>query len=314
VTSSVHDETARIVQEQVQQLDTEIRALDTIVDRIQEQNNTEHAARERSFSALASMVQDSYANIGGSFTASFDRFEGVGTYVAEQTDGLRKNLLHLDKNGRIRTELAELRQRVEHDKLEEYLHTGQTPTRREYSYPTAVPRTSDRYQPMEPMRTGPAGDEPSSPSRHRSPSKTLVLAGNSGVSRKQMGSGSVVGLGTANGAASLRELDVNVMNKRTTESKIHDMELSGEDGASSKALARLPLLKRPAVTSASAESKVPSKKRALRSTMAASNSLTASSAMLVDRENLTVPNLSASVGHGEVYSLGGRLRNHDGSN
>lgn len=180
-----------------------------------------------------------------------------------------------------------MRQRAEHDKLEDYSHTEQTPPRREYSYPTAVPRTSDLDTVMELMRTGRAGDEPSSSSRLRSPRNTLICADNYGVFRQEMEKGSVAKPG------SLRELDINRMNSTTTVSNItsmKDIALSGKDGTSSNALAPLPLLKRPAVISVSAESKVSPEKRRLRST------IVASIAVVADSENLIMPNLSASVG------------------
>ena len=314
MTSSVHDETARIKEEQVQHLDIELCALDTLVDCIQEQNNTAHSTQERSFSALVSTVHQSYANIGGAFTASFGRVEDLGNDVAEQTDGLCQNLPHLDKDAHIRRQLVELRQRVEHDEFKEYIQTGQTPTRRQYSYPTAAPRTSDRATLMERMRTGCAENEPSSSSRAGSPSKALPFADNNSFFRQQIENGDVVKPGTAKSARSLRTLDINTMMNTTTESNItsmKDIALSEKEDTRRNALASL---KRPAITSASAESKIPSKKRGTRSTMVASNSLVASSEMLVDRENLTMPDPSASVGLGSMFSLGRTLRSHDRSN
>ncbi|KAI5927952.1 P-loop containing nucleoside triphosphate hydrolase protein [Camillea tinctor] len=284
VTSSVHDETTRIVKEQVQHLHTEMRALDTIIDSIQEQNNTAHAARERTFSALVSMVQDSYANVGSAFTASFDRVKGLGNDVAEQANGLCENLPQLDKDAHICRQLAELRQRVEHDKLEEYVHTGQTPTHREYSYPTAVPQTSDSDSFMERMRTQRAEDE-------------------------QQTENSSVMSGTANSATSLRELNTNTIRNATMESNVTSMKnivLPEKGGASSNVLAPFPSLKRPSVISASAASKIPSKKRRPHSNMVADN------AILADKENQTMPDLSASVGHGAVFPSERRLRSHDG--
>ncbi|KAI1771878.1 P-loop containing nucleoside triphosphate hydrolase protein [Hypoxylon cercidicola] len=308
-TSSVHDETIRIVKEQVQHLHTDMRAFDTIIDSIQEQNNTAHAARERTFSVLASTVQDSYANVGSTFTASFDRVKDLGNDVSEQTDGLRENLPQLGKDVHICRQLAELRQRVEHDKLEEYVHTGQTPTRREYSYPTAVPQTNGSDSFMERMRTQRAEDESSSHSRPKSPSKTLLFADNYGASRQQTEDSSTVMLGMANSATILRELDINTIRNVTTESSVDsmkDMVLPEKGSAGSDALAPFPSLKRPGVISASAASKIPSKKRRPRGTIVANN------AILADRESRTMPDLSASVGHGAVFPSKRRLRSHDG--
>lgn len=184
-----------------------------------------------------------------------------------------------------------------------------TPTLREYIYPTVVPRTSDRD--MERMRTVRAEDGPLSSSRLRSPSNTLIFADNYGITGQETEYGTVLRPPTANSATSLQELDINAMNHTTDRDQQHQHEnimVSEKHGTSSNALVTLPSLKRPAVTGVSAESKVRSKKRRPSSTTAASYSLTASTAILADKENLNIPDLSASVGHGAVFPLGRRPR------
>ncbi|KAJ4286971.1 Kinesin- motor protein [Kalmusia sp. IMI 367209] len=216
LTSSGNDETARIEEEQVQHLGTEIGVLDTIVNRIQEQNDTEQTAREESFSALASTAHNSWGNISKSMSASSGRFRGLGKNVAEQTDELRESLHRLDKDADICTQLAALRLHdkpeehiptgqtpdaqgvqllnsgaaIEHIEFGQYIHTGQMPTRGEYSDPIAVPQTSDRDEFMERTRAGPAGDAPSS--------QAPILG-------QQLENGSVIGQGTADGETLLNQ-------------------------------------------------------------------------------------------------------------
>ncbi|RDL30489.1 uncharacterized protein BP5553_10367 [Venustampulla echinocandica] len=201
---------------------------------------------------------------GPSPSSSPQSITRLGNDVAEQTDGLRENLPRLNEDAHIPRQLAELRQRVE----SEYIHTRQTPTCKKYSYPTAVPQTSGRATLMEPMHTGRARDEPSSSSRPRSS-------------------------GMANSSTSLRELDINTVDNFAI---MKGVTLLEKDITSSNALVPLSSLKWPARISALAESNIPPKKRRLRSTVEVSNSLTASSTILGDRERLTIPNISASVG------------------
>jgi len=126
------------VKKQVEHLDTEMQALDGIVDRIQEQNNSAHEAREKAFRALATTAQASYKNIEGTFAASFDRVESLKSDMFETTNALQDTLPTLDMDAPVRKPLMELRERMESDKLEEYVPTGNTPIRKEYSYSRTV--------------------------------------------------------------------------------------------------------------------------------------------------------------------------------
>jgi kinesin family member 11 len=305
--SYVHGKTALAAEAQVQHLDTNMAALNTLVDRIQEHNDTMHVSQEQSFTVLATKVKESYINIGGAFTDSFDRVQGLCSDASKNISQLGESLPHLDEDSHIRKQLAGLRERVGQDKLEEYIHTGETPTRREYRYPTLMPRTSDRATLIEHMRKGHAEDWFSLSLEPRSPSKTLIFTDNDGVPAQWKEHSNVVRRGIVNSAANLRELDINKMNKVSRE----DIMISEKVVTISNELAPLPSLKRQAITNASEESKAPSKKRRPNSTAVVSNLLKDGSVILADKEKPTMPNLSASVGHGAVSSLGRRLRSRN---
>ena len=258
----------------------EDNALDTAVGRTQEQNNTAHAAQGQSCSTLASTAQDLYANSDGTFTVSFNRIKDSSSHAAKQADGSREILPYLDKEAHRCNQSTELGQRVEQNALEEHVRMEQTPTRKEYSYPAAAPRTGGRDTVRERMCIGRVEDEPSSYLWSGSPSKAPVLMNNHRIPRQQAGNSSVVRLSSVNSVTNLRELDVNTMNNTTNTKNI---ALSEKDNISSNTLTPLPLLKRPAPTSISVESKVPIKKRRPRSPIAASKSLTTSSTIAADR-------------------------------
>jgi hypothetical protein len=303
------------VKEQVQHLDTEMCTLDTVFGHIQEQNNTVHTTRERSLSTLASTVQDSYGNLSGTFTASFARLGAFNNDIVQQTNRMHEQVLYLNRQAPIRSQLAELSGRVEYDKLDEYMHTGQTPTRREYSYAIAVPRTNNRDIPTDCMQPSGPGAEPTPCSKPTNiPSKALVFSDNScntGPESERAGS---VMPGTAAHPASLRERDVNTLRNAKTQSSVaglQDIALSEKNSIKDGALAPSSL-KRLASTSEE-ESRGSSKKARRHNTTVATGLLTADSATLADRENLSMPKLSAKAGLSAVSSLGRRLRSCDRS-
>jgi kinesin family protein 11 len=281
------------VKQQVEHLDTEMQALDGIVDRIQEQNNAAHESRERSFKALATTAQASYHNIEGTFAASFDRVEALKSDVFETTNALQETLPTLDVDAPVRKPLMELRERLESDKLEEYVPTGHTPARKEYQYSRTVSRTADRGLLIDRLRNGFVATE----DLPKSPSKTRVFSDDTDILTASTRPGTS---SSSFSNSSLRELDVNAMSGLTLPS-IDVLSIPSLKASATV----LPSLKRPNPISASSDSRGPSKKRGgLRSTMAVGGFL--------ERENVTMPNLSASVGMGSTHPVTGRrLRSRD---
>lgn len=289
-TFSVHDESTRIVKEQVQDLDTELCTLDTIIENIQDQNNTLYATRGRSLSTLASTVEESYGNLGGTIAASFDRLRAYNNDIVQQMNRVHEQFPYLGKNAFIRRQLAELSERVENDKLDEYVQTGQTPTRRGYSYSTALPWTS-RDAPTDCIQTERLEAEPISYSK-----PTNILT------EHEIEDTNFVMPGKATHSASLRDLDVNTLRNSKIKSNIAGLKDNDAELASSS-------LKR--LASTSAESRVSSKRARRPSNTVASKLLTTESATLADKENLSIPKLGTSVGRSAVSSMGRRLRSHD---
>lgn len=243
------------------------------------------------------MIRDSFANFGSASTASFDRIAALGTHITEETNQLREGLAQLHGDAHVCHDLTQLKQRVEHRELERYIHTGQTPARIEYVYPTTIPQTSNCDTLLDQMHSGHASQELSPCSRSRSPSKAFVFAHEIGPSIQPTVHPRRINIDAASRAMSLRELDVNTMNNATTYAKntsLKGVTHSGKDRTNMRGP------ERPA--EASTES---NKKRKLRNTMATST------IAFEGAENTSTLNLSASVGQRAGTMLGRRLRSHD---
>lgn len=302
VTTSVHDSTTRIVEEQMQHLDTQLHGLDDIVTRIQKQNNTHHTAHVTSLCNLANTVHTSYEGIGEHFKTSFARVEELDADMTDQAHELQKTLPALAADSEIRRPLTELREVIENQALEEYQATGETPQRRQYEYPLSLPQTEPHDTLLAKLRGRSASMPPSPMKADRSPNKGLVFTDTLDaeemllvptINNNHRPTSSHSSTMMANSTlTSLREIDVNI-----TTSSLPVVTGGETDGVGALGM---PPLKRQHTTG-STESKLP-KKRGLRNTVAGA---------VGDRENLTLPNLGASAGTGG--GIGRRLRSREGS-
>jgi kinesin family protein 11 len=295
VTTSVHDSTVKTVQEQMTHLDAQLHGLDDIVERIKEQNNTHHAAHVSSLSNLATNVQTSYSSIGGHFTTSFSRVSELDADMSARTSSIQDTLPTLSEVGDIRQPLADLREAIESQALEEYRATGETPQRTTYDFPISLPRTEPHDTLLSKLRGRAASSPTGSPAKaSRSPAKTLIFS--DGIADNVSVSSSTTRPGTSNSTTSfsgLRELDVNAV---IPTAAVHAPTETGD-----KLGALMPPLKRQ--NTSGNESKLP-KKRSARMTVAGNPN-----AMVKDsQENV---DLSRSVGAGSA--MGRSLRSGRGS-
>lgn len=325
ITTSVHDSTTKIVEEQVQHLDTELRALDDIVEKIQEQNNTHHQRHVESLQGLATDVRSSYDSMGSHFTESFSRVTELDADMTSRCSALRDTLPAFDEEGILRLQLRELRQSVEGRSLDDYAATGQTPQRKSYAYSSKLPRTMDREALLTRLRNGEEipeeAEEEDAPSDRevfcssissdaaivpppRSPTKALVFtdAVDSDIAAGLVRP-TVVALPSFN--SSLRELDINTIASQSNSLLLPPDSQTTSILKDNIALdLSLPALKRQNTTGSISDlSKLPMKKRgnAARMTVAA---------VQQDRENLGagMSLLSKSVGPGNENPVLGRRR------
>ncbi|KAK5005680.1 Kinesin-related motor protein, partial [Cryomyces antarcticus] len=177
-TTSVHDETVQIVDAQMAHMDTQLVALDEIVSRVREQNNTHHTTHTTSLSHLAANIHESYTSIGAHFLTSKDRVRALNSDMQSCAANLEATLPSLSADGGIRAPLRDLRKTIASTDITEYTATGETPLKVEYTYPTALPRTDDHGRILARLRgeeitRSPAKDR-RSPSK-ASPSKAMVF-------------------------------------------------------------------------------------------------------------------------------------------
>ncbi|KAF2837065.1 kinesin family protein-like protein [Patellaria atrata CBS 101060] len=278
-TTSVHDETVKIVSEQMAHMDTQLHSLDEIVSRVRAQNEAHHEAHTKSLSAMSANVQASYTSIGDHFSTSFKRVQDLDSDMTSRTAELKATLPNLGADSEIREPLRSLREEIESRNLVEYAPTGETPQRVQYSFPTTLPRTEGHDIIISKMRDRALSSSDNMPSPSKSPSKSRIFTdvkSDDEVSLVRPRPGSA---GSAP-STSLRELDANA-----TAGALND-----------SVMMMMPPMKRQntvGVGMEKVESKLPMKKG--RMTVAGLGGLG-------DRENLT-PNFSASVGPGTGRSL-----------
>ncbi|KAK5130392.1 hypothetical protein LTR08_002139 [Meristemomyces frigidus] len=169
-TKQVHGETVRIVDGQMQHMDSQLVALDEILARVREQNDEHHVAHTASLGQLARNVQESYGSIGQHLGTSYERTRALETAMRQRTEALMETLPMLAQQGDVRQAISLLRNDVAAQEIAEYVATGSTPARVQYAYPTTLPRTEGPEKLLERLRAGGQERPPSSPSK-RSPTK-----------------------------------------------------------------------------------------------------------------------------------------------
>ncbi|KAG9187778.1 hypothetical protein G6011_05649 [Alternaria panax] len=306
-TTSVHESTVKIVEAQMAHLDTQLQALDGIVARVREQNNTHHTAHTASLAALSSTVAASYSSIGDHLSSSFDRVQSLESDMSAQANTLKETLPALAADAEIRAPLHELREFVGSQSLIEYNPTGETPQRVSYTIPSTLPRTEAHENILSRLRDRPTTAD----STTRSPSKQPVFndatntlssptdvfaftANKPNFSRSISAHAHTISHLPTGNPTSLRELDVNVVVQEAhTQPLPHLVSQSSCDSLTNGA----PPSKKMR-TNGDDASKLPMKKMTRKTVGVAGDR--------GDRENIT--NFGNSVGPG--LAAGRKLRSH----
>lgn len=172
-TKAVHEETVRIVDTQMKQMDVQLQALDDILTRVKTQNGLHHEAHVQSLSALATTVRHSYDSIGTHFTESSARAQKLEGDLSQRAAALGKCFGPLQ--GEVKAPLANLRAHVSSSKVKEYVPTGITPHKLQYQLPTNLPRTAEHEGLLAKFRGQDSATMPSTTPKS-SPTKTAVFA------------------------------------------------------------------------------------------------------------------------------------------
>jgi kinesin family protein 11 len=230
-TKSVHEETIRIVDEQMKDIGTQMQALDDFVARAQSQNAQHHDTHVQSLHGLSTTVRGSYSNIGTHFTSTYERVKGLGDEMDLRTSTLREALSPLEST--LRQPLAELRSNIISTTLAEYTPTGETPQKIQYQYPLELPRTESHDTLLAVLR------KPASAST-TSPSKTIPVIFNDTPEAKPQDevymkpssfSHSLSGITPTGG---LREVDANILSAGSLSSAVDLVALSSSADSSTE--------------------------------------------------------------------------------
>ncbi|KAG6141048.1 hypothetical protein E4U10_007602 [Claviceps purpurea] len=139
VAKSIHAETARVAEEQTDDLDSQMEALDDFVSRAKLENASQHKTHNQSLQSLSNTVEQSFGNIAAHFKTSFERVKNLGEGMDLDTNDLNDGLQPLESQ--LCQPLVNLREGIAATSLQEYQPTGETPQKVTYEYPTKLPRT-----------------------------------------------------------------------------------------------------------------------------------------------------------------------------
>ncbi|KAG9769252.1 kinesin-domain-containing protein, partial [Aureobasidium melanogenum] len=138
-TKAVHEETIKIVDAQLSQMATQMAVLDEFVTRARSQNESHHTERVQRMQKVIGNARDGFNELEKqleSRAGDMDTFEGEFKSQTEGLDGLTNSL-----DNDARPLLKDLQEEMSTAKLMEYTPTGQTPEKKEWDYPTHLPRT-----------------------------------------------------------------------------------------------------------------------------------------------------------------------------
>ncbi|KAK4939883.1 Kinesin-related motor protein [Elasticomyces elasticus] len=315
-TRAIHEETVKIVDAQLGQVATQMADLDEFVGRARSQNDSYHQQRTGALTNMANNARGGFVQLEKDLNdckTSTESFGNENTSHGTDMEALASSL-----EADAKPLLEDLQNVLANSTFADYQHTGETPQKREWDYPTNLPRTESHESIIARLRGLPdpaaASKRPStsktpgrsprkqtspkkgfgSPSKALSPSKTKVFMDFEVAPAKteERQTGSLPDL-VEQSKAGLKEVDINVIPR----APVASMSANADDRPVlldfSKSLgsgAGQPPLKRHATTNAIVESRLPTKLSRAKST---------ATGMAM---GLGVENLGQSVGPG----VGGR--------
>ncbi|PYH91239.1 kinesin-domain-containing protein [Aspergillus ellipticus CBS 707.79] len=138
-TESVHQETVRIVDAQMNDMSKQMEALDDFVAKARSQNGLYRDAHLSSLQNMSSNVYQSYSSMNEKFMELGGRLGELQEGSIQQQINLQESAMPLSDD--VRRPLIDLRDHMRNRKFEEYVSTGVTPKKRRYEYPSDLPRT-----------------------------------------------------------------------------------------------------------------------------------------------------------------------------
>ncbi|KAL4907714.1 kinesin-like protein bimC [Aspergillus multicolor] len=290
-TESVHKETVRIVDAQMDDMGRQMEALDDFVAKARSQNGHYRDAHLSTLDTITNDIRKSYSSVEGRIDGLNDRMTQFQQEATRQHAILEGSIAPLSED--IRKPLSDLSSTIQNRSLEEYIATGVTPKKRKYDYPSALPSTEphetlrSRLRTTKDMEVLPFNDEerlsvPVSSSGN-SPAKGFVY--NDAEDEVGAHAPSVTNVNPSN--TGLREVDANVaarpLSYSMDDKNAADQDVSGanSDGATATDGTDEPPTKRRRSNSAALETKLPNKMLARRM-----------AGMMEGRENVPPPGVS----------------------
>ncbi|KAL2816272.1 P-loop containing nucleoside triphosphate hydrolase protein [Aspergillus granulosus] len=150
-TESVHKETVRIVDAQMDDMGRQMQALDDFVAKARSQNGLYRDSHHATLDNIATGVHQSYSSIQGQFSGLGSRMNELQGEVAQNRASLEESMAPLFDG--VRKPLSDLSSSVQNRPLEEYVPTGATPKKRKYEYTSDLPVTESHETLKSRMRT-----------------------------------------------------------------------------------------------------------------------------------------------------------------
>jgi kinesin family member 11 len=155
-------------------------ALDEFVTRAREQNGRHHDSHCESLKDLSTNVRQTFENFDDTLQAASARLHNHVTASRSDIGSLESDLLPFSQS--VRERIVELEANFESHPLVEYVATGETPQKKDWAYPTSLPRTGSHDSLLAKLR----GIPDAKPSPSRSPRKIAsprkILSPRKGVS------------------------------------------------------------------------------------------------------------------------------------
>lgn len=296
-TKAVHEETVKIVDAQLAQMTTQMAALDEFVTRARSQNDSHHVDRVQALTDVVSRARDGFGALEKDSEESSTALKDLTQHQKRQRSELEQLTVILEEE--TRHPLLQLKTEVSGSTLSEYVPTGQTPQKRDWNYPSDLPRTeshdsiiarlrglpdpalatttpsSARTPARSPRKQASPRKAPASPSRIPSPSKTKIFTDFVMPATKEASATDAAHILTTTTTiplkeaktGGLKEVDINVVNSNKSFSTSTIASSSREERPVlldfSKSVGsghQQPPLKRHATANAVVESKLPNTK------------------------------------------------------
>ncbi|KAL3446731.1 P-loop containing nucleoside triphosphate hydrolase protein [Aspergillus insuetus] len=150
-TESVHKETVRIVDAQMNDMGRQMEALDDFVAKARSQNGLYRDAHHATLDNIATGVEQSYSSVQQHFGGLGSRMNQLQKEAAQSRTSLQESMVPLSEG--VRKPLSDLSFSVQNRPLEEYVSTGATPKKRKYEYTSDLPVTESHKTLKSRLRT-----------------------------------------------------------------------------------------------------------------------------------------------------------------